>query len=120
MQDNEIWEVEATDAFADWWGELNNNERESVGLYIKMLMQFGVKLGYPYTSQILGSQYGKMRELRIQHNGEPYRVFYAFDPRRSAILLIGAIKSGKEKRFYEQYVPIADALYKQHLDSLEK
>jgi hypothetical protein len=59
-----------------------------------------------------------MRELRIQHKGNPYRVLYAFDPRRSAILLIGGNKAGKD-RWYEEYIPIADKLYADHLQLLE-
>lgn len=55
-----------------------------------------------------------MRELRVQHKGEPYRIFYAFDPRRVAILLIGGCKSG-ENRWYEKFVPKADSIYDNHL-----
>jgi len=51
-----------------------------------------------------------MRELRVQSGGRPLRIFYAFDPRRSAILLIGGDKTGDD-RFYERMVPIADQLY---------
>ena len=60
-----------------------------------------------------------MRELRIQHKGDPYRVLYAFDPRRAAILLIGGNKAG-EDRWYERFVPIADKLYDKHLEMLKK
>ena len=60
-----------------------------------------------------------MRELRIQHKGEPYRVLYAFDPRRSAILLIGGNKAGRD-RWYDEYIPIADKLYDEHLSVLEE
>ena len=60
-----------------------------------------------------------MRELRVQSGGKPLRVFYAFDPRRSAILLIGGDKTG-DGRFYERMIPIADALYDAHLAELEK
>ena len=59
-----------------------------------------------------------MRELRIQHEGRPYRVLYAFDPRRAAILLIGEDKSGND-RWYEEYVPLADELYDRHLREIE-
>jgi hypothetical protein len=59
-----------------------------------------------------------MRELRIQHEGRPYRVLYAFDPRRTAILLIGGDKTGNN-RWYEEYVPQADYIYDQHLKELE-
>ena len=60
-----------------------------------------------------------MRELRVQHRGRPFRVFYAFDPRRTSILLIGGDKTGND-RFYEEYVPIADALYYEHLEELRR
>ena len=59
-----------------------------------------------------------MRELRIQHAGDPYRILYAFDPRR-AILLLGANKSGND-RWYEEYVPIADKLYDEHIETLKR
>ncbi len=60
-----------------------------------------------------------MRELRTQHKGRPYRTLYAFDPRRSAILLIGGDKTG-EDRWYEKYVPVADRLYDEHLEILKR
>ncbi len=58
-----------------------------------------------------------MRELRIQHGGDPYRVFYAFDPRRAAVLLIGGCKVGDD-RFYERMVPWADRTYDKHLEEI--
>jgi hypothetical protein len=60
-----------------------------------------------------------MREMRVQSGGRPLRIFYAFDPRRSAILLIGGDKTG-DKRFYERMIPIADTLYDEHLAALAK
>ncbi len=60
-----------------------------------------------------------MRELRIQADGRPYRVLYAFDPRRAAILLVGGDKTG-DARWYEINVPAADRLYDAHLKSLKK
>ena len=55
-----------------------------------------------------------MRELRIQHKGRPFRLLYAFDPRRTAILLIGGDKGGDD-RWYDVHIPIADKLYDDHL-----
>lgn len=60
-----------------------------------------------------------MRELRTQHQGRPFRTLYAFDPRRSAILLIGGDKTGND-RWYEVHVPLADRLYKDHLRKLRE
>ena len=60
-----------------------------------------------------------MRELRIQSGGKPLRVFYAFDPRRSAILLIGGDKTGDD-RFYERMIPVADDLYDLYVQELKE
>jgi hypothetical protein len=60
-----------------------------------------------------------MRELRIQHEGRPYRVLYAFDPARQAVLLIGGDKTGNAQ-WYERFVPIADRIYDEHLSELER
>ena len=60
-----------------------------------------------------------MRELRVQSGGHPLRVFYAFDPRRSAILLIGGDKTG-DNRFYERMIPIADQLYDVYIAEIRK
>ena len=60
-----------------------------------------------------------MRELRVQSLGDPIPIFYAFDPRRSVILLIGGDKTGQD-RFYETYIPVADRLYYEYLKELKK
>ena len=59
-------------------------------------------------------EHSHMRELRVQHGGRPYRVLYAFDPRRMAILLIGGDKTGND-RWYEENVPRADDIYEAYL-----
>ena len=79
-----------------------------------MLEDLGPNLGYPYSSDIAGSRHGNLRELRVQSKGRPFRIFYAFNSRRDAIMLIGGDKTG-DKRFYERMIPIADRLYDQHL-----
>lgn len=74
-------------------------------------------LGFPRTSAVNGSRHGHMRELRIKGGGQ-IRVLYAFDPRRSAILLIGGDKTGND-RWYDEVVPKADDLYDAHLELLK-
>ena len=66
-----------------------------------------VTLKYPYCSGVEMSKHAHMRELRVQHSGRPYRVLYAFDPRRTVMLLIGGDKTGHD-RWYEVFVPIAE------------
>ena len=113
------WGVEYTDEFEAWWEGLTDTEQESVAAVVGLLEDHGPQLGYPHSSCIAMSRHGHMRELRVQHQGRPYRVLYAFDPRRAAILLIGGDKTGNE-RWYEESVPIADRLYDAHLAALKR
>ncbi|GAA4333724.1 hypothetical protein GCM10023144_25290 [Pigmentiphaga soli] len=111
------WQVEYTDEFGHWWNTLRADEQESVAASVQLLEALGPSLGFPHSSGIGTSRHGHMRELRTQHDGRPFRTLYAFDPRRTAILLIGADKTGND-RWYDLYVPIADRLYDQHLEEL--
>ena len=113
------WEVEYTNEFGRWWHGLLVTQQDAVVARVELLMEHGPNLPYPYSSEVKGSRHGRMRELRVQSGGRPLRVFYAFDPKRIAILLIGGDKTGHE-RFYEAYVPIADDLYDEHLEELRK
>ncbi len=113
------WEVEYTDEFGRWWQQLTENQQNAVISRVELLTEHGPNLPHPYSSDIRPSRHGVMRELRAQSGGRPLRVFYAFDPRRSAILLIGGDKTGND-RFYEEYVPRADNLYDEHLEQLRK
>ncbi len=113
------WEVEYTDEFEQWWHGLTEGQQDSVAAKVELLIEYGPNLPYPYSSDIRGSRRGVMRELRVQSGGRPIRVFYAFDPRRTSILLIGGDKTGND-RFYEEYVPRADALYDEHLAELRR
>lgn len=108
------WLVEYTDEFSFWWHGLSEGEQVSVAASVGLLETCGPMLGFPHCSGIHGSKHAQMRELRTQHAGRPLRTLYAFDPRRVAILLIGGDKTGRE-RWYQEYVPIADALFDQHL-----
>jgi len=71
------------------------------------------------SSGINGSRHSHMRELRVQVQGRPFRILYAFDPKRVAILLVGGDKTGND-RWYEVNIPIADRLYDAHLTELKK
>jgi len=114
-----MWEVEYTDELGDWWGGLTQAEQESVAAAVGLLEAKGPNLGFPHTSGIEQSKHAHMRELRIQHEGRPYRILYAFDPRRCAILLLGGDKTG-DNRWYDVTVPKADRLYDTHIETLKK
>lgn len=113
------WEVEHTDEFEVWWTTLGEEQHQKIAATVELLEERGPNLPFPFSSGIGSSRFDHMRELRVQIGGDPFRIFYAFDPRRMAILLIGGNKGGDD-RFYETQVPIADRLYEVHLDELAK
>jgi hypothetical protein len=113
------WDVEFTDGFERWWNALSEEEQDSVDQMVRLLQKRGPSLGRPHADLIQSSRHANMKELRIQHAGRPYRVLFAFDPKRCAILLTGGDKTGND-RWYEEFVPIADRLYDAHLAALTK
>ena len=112
------WAVEYTDEFGDWFQELHESVQDEIARVVGLLEAKGPNLSYPYSSSIEGSKHAHMRELRVQSAGDPLRVFYAFDPRRATVLLIGGGKTGDD-RFYERMIPIADRLYAIYLKELK-
>lgn len=112
------WEVEYTDEFGAWWIDLNESAQDAIDRSVHLLEAHGPSLPFPHSSDIRGSKHGNMRELRVQVGGQPYRIFYAFDPRRAALLLVGGNKIGDDQ-FYERMVPLADRIYEQHLREIK-
>ena len=113
------WEVEYTDEFEVWWDDLTETEQDDIDKVVGALMQEGPLLREPYSKPIRASRHRpNMKELRITSKGESIRVLYAFDPRRMAILLIGGNKTGKWEEFYRKNIPVADALFDEHLRTI--
>lgn len=106
-------EIVYTDEFGEWWDDLTDGEQEDVAAVVEQLEMLGPHLGFPRSSDVKGTKH-KLRELRVQSGGNPLRVFYAFDPKRQAVLLIGGNKRG-DKRFYDEMIPIAEKLWEQYL-----
>ena len=109
-----MWEVEFTDEFERWWESLSEDQQEAVTGRVLLLAEHGPDLGRPSVDRIQSSRHPNMKELRASASGD-LRVLFAFDPRRHAILLIGGNKEGAWQRWYVEFVPIADALYDEHL-----
>ena len=107
-------EVLGTDEFEDWFLALDDRDSIAVARIVGLLESKGTALGFPYSSAIEGATY-PLRELRIQSGGRPLRVFYAFDPLRQALLLLGGDKTG-DNRFYAVMIPKAEALWEDYLD----
>lgn len=113
------YDIEFADEFEVWWDSLTVAEQKSVTHGVDLLQQHGPMLSRPHADTIKGSQYANMKELRVQHEGRPYRILFAFDPRRTGLLLIGGDKTGNN-RWYEEFVPKADAIFTEHLRELER
>lgn len=113
------WSVEYTDEFGAWWEILGARAQDDIAAVVTVLEQRGPQLPFPYSSSVAGSRHGIMRELRVQSGGDPLRIFYAFDPRRTAILLLGGNKAGDD-RFYQRMIPRADRLYDAYVDEIRR
>ncbi len=114
-----MWSVEITDEFEAWFGTLDEEDQDSLRASILLLESRGPSLGRPHADTCKRSRHANMKELRTQSGGSPLRTFFAFDPRRFAILLIGGDKTGDD-RFYDRMIPIADHLYEVYLSELRK
>ncbi len=106
-------DVVLLDQVIDWYNGLGQQDTDAVFRAIENLEARGVRLGYPLSSQVKGSRHA-MRELRIQSGGVPIRILYVFDPKRQAVLLLGAHKGGDDD-WYRTNVPIADQRYEGYL-----
>ena len=113
------WEIEFTDEFGAWWQTLTEVQQDDVAYTVGLLAELGPALDFPYSSKVKGSRHSHLRELRTPSGGRPLRTLYAFDPLRTAILLLGGDKTGDD-RWYEKFIPVADRLYDEHLDELRK
>jgi hypothetical protein len=113
------WDVEVTDQFLEWWeSDLSIDEQAAVDVALEALQERGPALPRPLSDTVKGSRYNNMKELRPPSTN--IRVLYAFDPRRCAIMLLGGDKTGSWNAWYRAHIPIADELYKVHLETLEK
>jgi hypothetical protein len=113
------WAVEFTDEFGEWWETLHDDQQDDVAHCVGLLAELGPTLPFPYSSGVSSSRHSHMRELRTQSAGKPLRTLYAFDPHRTAILLLGGDKTGDD-RWYDKFVPLADRLYDLHLEELKR
>lgn len=115
-----MWEIRTTDTFDDWFNALDDIDRENVIAAMIVLRSKGPMLSRPYADTVNGSEHKNMKELRVQSKGNPIRAFFAFDPHRTGILLCAGEKTGKDKRFYENMIPVADREFTAYLENLKK
>ena len=115
------WAVEIADEFKPEFDALDEDARREVLALALVLQEFGPQLGRPRVDTLNGSRHANMKELRFSAAGGEWRVAFAFDPRRKAILLVAGDKSGgSERRFYRELIRKADERFDAHLARLGK
>jgi len=115
------WTVLFHDAFDAEFEALVEELQDELLAHAKLLAAFGPDLGRPTVDTLKDSRHSNMKELRFSWNGQVWRVAFAFDPRRQAILLVGGDKGGADqRRFYKRLLMVADARYDDHLGTLSQ
>lgn len=113
------WTVWFHDDFDAEFAALEEGLQDELLAHAKLLEEFGPNLGRPTVDTLKGSKHANMKELRFAWNGEVWRVSFAFDPNRQAVLLVGGDKGGADqRRFYRRLIAVSDERYDNHLASL--
>jgi hypothetical protein len=110
------WTVLFHDAFVLEFETLAEDLQDELLAHAKLLAEFGPHLGRPTVDTLKGSDHGHMKELRFNWSNQAWRVAFAFDPQRQAILLVAGDKGGADqRRFYKRLLVVADKRYGEHL-----
>ena len=115
------WEVVFHDAFDEEFDGLPESVREAILARAKLLAKVGPSLNRPHADTLNGSTHANMKELRCNSGDGAWRIAFAFDPERKAILLTAGDKAGvSERRFYGKLIAKADERFDRHLASRER
>lgn len=114
------WRVEQHPRFAEELVELPDGVQDEILALAEALAEFGPHMKRPRSDTLKGSEHANMKELRFDADDGVWRVAYAFDPERKAILLVAGDKSGlSQRKFYKALIKRADAQFKEHLAALK-
>jgi len=115
------WIINFDDDFELEFDELNEIVQDECFAHLKILEKFGPELGRPHVDTLNGSKHSNMKELRFSADNGVWRLAFAFDPKRKAILFVCGDKSGgSEKRFYKSLIKRADTRFDKHLLKLKE
>jgi hypothetical protein len=110
------WVVKIGDEFEPEFDSLHEDVQTEILALSRLLQEFGPQLGRPRVDTLKGARHANMKELRFSAADGEWRVAFAFDSKRKAVLLVGGDKSGKsEKRFYRELIRKADDRFDAHL-----
>ncbi|MDX8400162.1 MAG: type II toxin-antitoxin system RelE/ParE family toxin [Gallionellaceae bacterium] len=114
------WNVLFHDDFHGEFQAMSGVLQDELLAHARILQEFGPHLGRPTVDTLKGSKHANMKELRFDCEGRVWRVAFAFDTERAAILLVGGDKAGADqRRFYKKLIASADARFDEHLATLK-
>ncbi|NEP59656.1 MAG: type II toxin-antitoxin system RelE/ParE family toxin [Symploca sp. SIO2G7] len=113
------WSILFHKKFEEWLDAQTFALQRDIAAALLVLKEFGATLGRPYVDTLKGSSLSNLKELRVQHRGDPYRLLFAFDPQRQAIVLVGGNKAN-DQRWYEKNILVAEERFAEHLAQLEE
>ncbi|MAW79376.1 MAG: addiction module toxin RelE [Parvularcula sp.] len=115
------WTVRLHDAFEPEFEALAESVQDELLAQAQVIETFGPAAGRPRVDTLKGSKHANMKELRFDADDGVWRAAFAFDPKREAIILVAADKSGgNEKKFYKRLIKTADERFDQHLEELKE
>lgn len=115
------WEVAFHEEFLPEFKEFPEVVRRQTYPLIELLSKFGPQLGRPHVDTLKGAKHSNMKELRFRANDGAWRIAFAFDVNRRAILLVGGDKSGvSQGKFYRSLIEIAERRFAMHQGALAK
>jgi hypothetical protein len=116
-----MWTVEIGDEFEPEFLALAQEVQDETFAMVRLLQKLGPQLGRPRCDTLKDSRHANMKELRFDAADGVWRVAFAFDPRRKAVLLVAGDKSGgSEKKFYRELIRKADQRFDAHLERISK
>lgn len=115
------WEIEFYSDFESEFDTFDESVQDECLAYLKLLAEFGPKLKRPHVDTLNGSKHANMKELRFSADDGVWRIVFAFDPMRKAIVLVGGDKSGvSSSAFYKKLIKKADKRFDNHLSNIKK
>ena len=115
----EQWTIMYRPRYRAWFGTCGEALQDEILAHVEVLQTMGPNLGRPRVDHIKSSTHQNMKELRVQFQGDPVCILFAFDPARRAVLLLGGAKTGDD-RWYRRNVPLADQEFTSHLQEMQK
>lgn len=115
------WSIRFCAEFLSDFEDLSEEIQDELLSQLRVLESRGPALGRPRVDTLKGSRHHNMKELRFDAQNGVWRVAFAFDPKRCAIILVAGDKAGvSQRRFYRKLIRHADERFERYLSGGEE